>query len=96
MRIRPLSDRVVIRKDAPKDKTEGGVLLPESAQETAKTATVLTVGPGRRGEDGEFIPMSITAGNKVLVSSLAGTSFIVPPREELFILREDDILGIIE
>lgn len=93
--IRPLSNKVLIKRAKAKT-TKGGILLPDSAQEKPKEGTVIAVGPGKRDEEGQLHPTTVKVGNKVLFSSYAGTEITTDDKdEELLILSEDDILGIL-
>ena len=95
-KIRPLGNRVLVRRSKAKT-TEGGIYLPDSAQEKPKEGEVLAVGPGKRDEQGQLIPMDVQIGNKIVFSSYAGTEVKTDNQaeEELLILREDEILGIL-
>lgn len=95
-KIRPLGNRVLVRRSKVKT-TEGGIYLPDSAQEKPKEGEVLAVGPGKRDEQGQLIPMDVKVGNRVVFTSYAGTEVKSEQQaeEELLILREDEILGIL-
>lgn len=95
MRIRPLGDRVLVRRLEADERTKGGIVLPDTAKEKPKEGEVVSVGSGKVTEDGKTIPLSVKAGNKILFSSYAGTEVKIEG-EEYLILREEDILGIIE
>ncbi len=90
--IKPLGNRVVIKRSQPKT-TKGGIILPDTAKEKPKEGEVIAVGPGKTDEQGRLIAMSVKKGETVLFSSYAGTE--VSGEEDLLILSEDDILGII-
>ncbi|MCB9745915.1 MAG: co-chaperone GroES [Alphaproteobacteria bacterium] len=95
MNIRPLYDRVIIkRKDEPA-KSKGGLFLPETAKEKPIQGEVLAVGQGRVSDDGELTPLQVEVGNVVVFGKYAGTELKLDG-EEVLILREDDILGVIE
>ncbi|HEU4325330.1 MAG TPA: co-chaperone GroES [Roseiflexaceae bacterium] len=95
-RIRPLADRVVIKPADREEKTKGGIFLPDTAsKERPMEGTVLAVGEGRRDESGKLIPMSVSAGDKVLFAKYSGTEFKVDDIEYL-ILSEKDILGVVQ
>lgn len=92
-KIRPLGNRVLVqRSKAPTSK--GGILLPDSAQEKPKEGTIISVGPGKTNDDGKLEPMQVKVGDRVLFSSYAGTE-VKSENEDMLILTEDDILGIL-
>ena len=95
MKIRPLQDRVLVKRIEEEEKTKGGIIIPDTAKEKPQMGEVIAVGNGKKTEDGKVVPMDVKAGNKVLLSKYAGTEVKVEG-EELLIMREDDILGIIE
>jgi chaperonin GroES len=95
MKIKPLGDRLLIKRLEAKDQTKGGIILPDSAQEKPQEAEVVAVGSGKRGDDGKLIPMSLKVGDKVLYGKYSGTEITVDG-EEYFFVKEDDILGVIE
>ena len=95
MGFRPLGDRAVIRRVESEEKTAGGIILPDSAQEKPQEGEVVAVGPGTRDEDGKFVGMEIKAGDRVLFGKWSGTEVKVDG-EELLIMKESDILGVIE
>jgi chaperonin GroES len=92
--IRPLHDRILIRRMKEEEKTPGGIIIPDTAKEKPQEGRVVSVGPGRR-EDGKLIPTDVKAGDRILFSKYAGTELKLNGEEHL-IMREDDILGIIE
>jgi len=95
MKIRPLQDRVIVKRVEEEEKTKGGIIIPETAKEKPLEGKVIAVGNGRVLEDGSVRPLDVKEGNRVLFSKYAGTEIKVQG-EELLILREDDILGVIE
>jgi chaperonin GroES len=95
MKIRPLQDRVLVKRIEEEEKTKGGIIIPDTAKEKPQMGEVIAVGNGKKTEDGKVVPMDVKAGNKVLFSKYAGNEIKVEG-EELLIMREDDILGIIE
>lgn len=95
MNIRPLGDRLLIEPVEQEETIAGGLLLPETAKEKPQQGNVLAVGAGRRDDDGNRIPMDVQAGNKVLFAKYAGTE-IKMDGKKLLIMKESDILGIIE
>lgn len=92
--IKPLGDRVVVRPEAAEEKTESGLYIPDTAKEKPQRGTIVSVGPGRV-ENGTKIDMSVGAGDTVLYGKYAGTE-ITLDGEDLLIMRESDILGIID
>jgi len=95
MKIRPLQDRVLVKRIEEEEKTKGGIIIPDTAKEKPQMGKVVAAGNGKKTEDGKVVPLDVKAGNKVLFSKYAGTEVKVEG-EELLIMREDDILGIIE
>lgn len=95
MKIKPLANRILIRRSKIK-ATKGGILLPETAQEKPKEGEVIACGPGKMNEDGTIEKLHVQVGDKVLFSSYAGTEVKGSDDEELLILTEDEVLGILE
>lgn len=95
MKIKPLGDRVLVKRLEAEEKTKGGIVLPDTAKEKPKEGKVVSVGTGRTTEDGKNLPLSVKNGDRILFSSYAGTDIKIEG-EEYLILREEDILGIIE
>jgi chaperonin GroES len=95
MNVRPLGDRVVIRRVKDEEKTRGGIIIPDSAKERPLEGEVIAVGSGRRNEDGTIEPLDVKRGDRVLFGKWSGTEVEVSGEEHL-ILREEDILGIVE
>ncbi|MFQ5900601.1 MAG: co-chaperone GroES [Thermodesulfobacteriota bacterium] len=95
MKIRPLNDRIVVRCLEEEEKTKGGIIIPDSAKEKPLEGEVIAVGNGKIGDDGKRIPMEVKAGDRVIYGKYAGTEIKLEGIESL-ILREDDVLGIIE
>ncbi len=94
MTIRPLADRVVVQMLKAEETTKGGIILTTAAQEKPQVAKVVAVGPGKT-EDGKLVPMTLKTGDQVLISKYSGTEVKVDG-EEYTIIREDDILAIVE
>jgi chaperonin GroES len=92
-KVRPLHDRVIIKRVAEEAKTAGGIIIPDTAKEKPQEGEVVAVGSGKR-EDGKVIPLDVKAGDRVLFSKYSGTEIQLNGTEHL-IMREDDILGII-
>ncbi len=95
MKIRPLQDRVIVKRLAEEDKTKGGIIIPDSAKEKPMEGKVVAVGKGKTADDGKLIKLDVKAGDRILFSKYAGTEVKIDGVEHL-IMREDDILGIIE
>ncbi len=96
MNIKPLHDRVVIRRVEEEKESAGGIILPGSAQEKQNLGEVLAVGPGKASDAGTIIPMSVSVGDKVLFNQYAGQETKDDKGETLTIVREDDIVAIID
>lgn len=95
MNIRPLGDRVIVKRIEEEEKSSGGIIIPDSAKEKPLEGEVVAVGSGKVLENGKKQPLDIKAGDRVLFGKYAGTDVKIEGEEHL-ILREDDILGIIE
>ncbi|PKN32920.1 MAG: co-chaperone GroES [Deltaproteobacteria bacterium HGW-Deltaproteobacteria-19] len=95
MKIRPLQDRVIVERVDEEQKTKGGIIIPDTAKEKPMEGKVIAAGKGRTAEDGKLIKLDVKAGDRILFSKYAGTEVKVEGKEYL-IMREDDILGIIE
>jgi chaperonin GroES len=93
-RIRPLNDRIIVKGIEEEERSRGGIIIPDTAKEKPQQGKVIAVGQGRR-EDGKVIPLDVKAGDKVLFGKYAGTEIKIDGEEHL-ILREDDVLGVIE
>lgn len=94
MSITPLGDRVFVKRHEPKQKTSGGILLPDSAQKKLNLAEIVAVGEGAKDENGKIIPLSVKAGDIVLIAQWGGTD-VKYKDEEYLILKESDILAIV-
>ncbi len=95
MKIRPLHDRVIVKRVELKEMVKGGIIIPETAKEKPQEGEVIAVGSGKVSEDGSVRPMNVKAGDKVLFGKYAGTDINIDD-EEYLIMREDDILGVLE
>ena len=95
MKVRPLHDRIIVQRLEEGEQKIGGIIIPDTAKEKPQRGTVIAVGDGRRDEEGNRIPMDVTAGNEVLFAKYAGTEFKLDD-EDLLILSEKDILAIVE
>jgi chaperonin GroES len=95
MSFRPLHDRVVVRRLTAEEKTAGGIIIPDTAKEKPMEGEVLSVGPGARNEQGQLVPLDVKAGDRILFGKWSGTE-VKLDGEELLIMKESDIMGIIE
>jgi chaperonin GroES len=95
MKFRPLHDRVVTRRVNAEEKTTGGIIIPDTAQEKPMEGKVLAVGPGTRNEQGQLVPLDVKEGDRILFGKWSGTE-VKLDAEELLIMKESDIMGIIE
>jgi chaperonin GroES len=95
MKIRPLQDRVIVRRLEEEEKTKGGIIIPDTAKEKPQEGKVIAVGKGKITEDGKVIPLDVKVGDKILFGKYSGTEIKIEGEEHL-IMREEDILGIIE
>ncbi len=93
--FRPLHDRVVVRRVKEEEKTRGGIIIPDTVQEKPQEGEVIAVGPGTRDEDGERIALDVKAGDRVLFAKWGGTEVKIDG-EDLLIMKESDILGVLE
>jgi chaperonin GroES len=93
-RFRPLHDRVVVRRITAEEKTKGGIIIPDTAQEKPSQGEIIAVGPGGRDEAGKLIPIDLKTGDKVLFGKWSGTEVKIDG-EELLIMKESDIMGVI-
>ena len=94
-KIKPLQDRVLVKRIEIEEKTESGIIIPDTAKEKSQEGEVIAVGPGRVLENGTKIELTVKPGDRILFSKYAGTEVKIDG-EELLIMREDDILGVIE
>jgi chaperonin GroES len=95
MKLRPLNDRIVVKRIEEEQKTAGGIIIPDTAKEKPIQGEVIAIGTGKLLEDGSRKPLDVKVGDRVLFSKYAGTEVKVGT-EELLIMREDDVLAIIE
>ncbi len=95
MKLRPLHDRVLVRRVEEDTKTSGGIIIPDTAQEKPSEGKVIAAGAGARGEDGKVYTLDVKAGDRILFGKWSGTEVKVDG-EELLIMKESDIMGIIE
>jgi chaperonin GroES len=95
MKIRPLSDRILVKRIKEEDKTKGGIIIPDTAKEKPQEALVLAVGKGKMAEGGKLLVPDVKAGDRVLFGKYSGSEITFDAEDHL-ILREDDILGVLE
>lgn len=95
MKIRPLNDRVLVIREDEEQKSDGGIIIPDTAKEKPQRGKIVAVGPGKMGDDGKRISMEVKKGDRVLFSKYGGTEIKLDGVEHVF-LNEDDILSIIE
>ena len=95
MKIRPLQDRIIVRRIDEEETSKGGIIIPDSAKEKPSEGKVIAVGKGKVNEDGKVSPLDVKKGDRVLFSKYAGTEINIEGEEHL-IIREDDVLGILE
>ena len=94
MKVRPLHDRVLVRRIDPEEKVKGGIIIPDTAREKPLEGKVVSVGAGKPDDKGKLIPMQVKAGDRVLIGKYAGTEVKLADVEHV-IVREDEILGVI-
>ncbi len=95
MKIRPLQDRILVKRIEEEETTAGGIIIPDTAKEKPMEGKVVAVGRGKVSEDGKLMPLDLKKGDRILFSKYAGTEVKIGGEEHL-IMREDDVLGVIE
>ncbi len=95
MKIRPLHDRVIVQRIEEEEKTKGGIIIPDTAKEKPQEGKVIAVGAGKILENGTKVPLDVKVGDKILFGKYSGTEIKIEG-EEFLMMREDDILGVIE
>jgi chaperonin GroES len=95
MKITPLNDRVLVLRTDEEEKTKGGIIIPDTAKEKPQEGKVIAVGPGKVSDEGKKVPLDVKKNNRVLFGKYAGTEITIDGVEHL-IMREDDILAIVE
>jgi chaperonin GroES len=95
MKIRPLADRVIVKRLEEEEKTKGGIIIPDTAKEKPQEGKVIAVGKGKLTEDGKVLPLDVKVGDRILFGKYSGSEVKIEGEEHL-IMREEDILGIIE
>ena len=95
MKLRPMQDRIIVKRVEEETMTAGGIFIPETAKEKPQKGEIMAVGNGKKTEDGKVIPLDVKVGDKVLFGKYSGTEVKIEG-EEYLIMREDDILGVME
>ena len=95
MKVRPLQDRVLVRRVAEEEKSKGGIIIPDTAKEKPQEGKVIAVGTGKVTEDGKKLPMAVKEGDRILFGKYSGSEVKIDG-EEYLILREEDILGVLD
>ena len=95
MKLRPLQDRILVQRVKEEEKTKGGIIIPDTAKEKPAEGKVIAVGNGKLGDDGKRIPLEIKKGDRILFGKYSGTEVKIEGEEQL-IMREDDVLAVIE
>ena len=95
MKIRPLRDRLIVRRLEEEEKTKGGIIIPDTAKEKPQEGEIVGVGPGARDEAGKLVPLDVKAGDRILFGKWSGTEVKIDG-EDLLIMKESDVMGVIE
>ncbi len=95
MKLRPLHDRVLVKRVDEEEKTKGGIIIPDTAKEKPMEGKVISVGAGARGEDRKVVPLDVKKGDRILFGKWSGTE-VTMDGDELLIMKESDIMGILE
>ena len=95
MKLRPLHDRIVIRRIEGEDKTKGGIIIPDTVKEKPQEGEVIAVGPGARDDSGKLVPLELKTGDRVLFGKWSGSE-VKLDGEDLLIMKESDVMGVIE
>jgi chaperonin GroES len=95
VKIRPLQDRVIVKRIAEEEKTKGGIIIPDTAKEKPQEGKVVAVGKGKANEDGKVVPLDVKVNDRILFGKYSGSEINIDGEEHL-IMREEDILGVIE
>jgi len=95
MNLRPLQDRIIVKRVEEETKTAGGLFIPETAKEKPQRGEIVAAGKGKKSDDGKVLPLDVKVGDKVLFGKYSGTEVKIDG-EELLIMREDDLLAVIE
>ena len=94
MKIRPLQDRIIVKRVQEEEKTKGGIIIPDTAKEKPQEGVVVAVGPGARDESGNLVPTELKAGDRILFGKWSGTEVKIDG-EELLIMKESDVMGVL-
>lgn len=95
MKVRPLADRILVKRQEPDETVRGGIIIPDTAKEKPQEGKVVAVGPGRLDDDGKRVPLEVKVGDRILMGKYAGTEVKIDGDEHI-IMREDDVLAVIE
>ncbi len=95
MKFKPLHDRVLVKRIEQEEKTKGGIIIPDTAKEKPQEGEVIAVGPGARGDDGKILPLDVKVGDRILFGKWSGSEVKIDG-DELLIMKESDLLGILE
>ncbi|HEX72312.1 MAG TPA: co-chaperone GroES [Candidatus Hydrogenedentes bacterium] len=95
MKVRPLADRILVKREEPSETVRGGIIIPDTAKEKPQEGKVVAVGPGRLDDNGKRIPLEVKKGDRILMGKYAGTEVKIDGEEHI-IMREDDVLAVIE
>jgi chaperonin GroES len=95
MKIRPLQDRVIVKRIAEEEKTKGGIIIPDTAKEKPQEGKIIAVGKGKTNDEGKVMPLDVKVGDKILFGKYSGSEIKLNGEEHL-IMREEDILGVVE
>ena len=95
MKFRPLHDRVLVKRVEAEEKTKGGIIIPDTAQEKPQEAEVIAVGPGARDKSGKLVPIDLKVGDRILLGKWSGTEIKIDGEDRL-ILKESDVMGVVE
>ena len=95
MKLRPLHDRIIVERLSEEDKTKGGIIIPDTAKEKPQRGKVIAVGKGKVGEDGKIVALDLKAGDVILFGKYSGTEVKIE-NEDRLIMREDDVLAVVE
>ena len=95
MKIRPLQDRVIVQRVQEEERTKGGIIIPDTAKEKPQEGKIVAVGKGKANDDGKVTPLDVKVGDRILFGKYSGTEIKIDG-EDVLIMREDDILGVLE
>lgn len=96
IKMRPLHDRILVRRMKEEEKTAGGIIIPDTAKEKPQRGEIIATGKGRTSEDGKTLPLEVKVGDRVLFSKYAGTELKLEDSDEFLMMREDDVLGVFQ